>query len=193
MALCTCVTYRSVGDISPPDMVMIPSSNAVYSLLRKSHDTMKKWVDTDFLQRIKAIQKLCKASKSDIYLSFDLWSSSNGLTLNGIVAHFFGEDYKLYAILLDLREVIGEHSGENIGQTVVDTIKDYEIENKLGTFIFHNTKGNDTAVRYIIDELNLYDMYEESYARLHCLGCVINLAATEFLFGKNSEALAHQS
>lgn len=162
-------------------------SSTVLSLLPHSHNTIKKHIELDFQKRKHEIRKLLASSKSDIHLSFDLWSSPNGLGLNGIVAHFFGGDYKLKTILLSLREVLGEHSGENIGQTVVDTIRDYGIEQQIGVFVLDNAGSNDTAVRYIIKELDLYLTHEEDHVRLRCLGHVINLAATDFLFGKNSD------
>ena len=43
------------------------------------------------------------------------------------------------------------------------------------------------AIRYIIDTLNLYDTYEKESVWLRCLNHIINLAATDFLFNKNSE------
>jgi hypothetical protein len=162
-------------------------SDTALKHLPRSHNTFKELILFDFAKRKQEIRKRLAASKSDIYLFFDLWSSPNGLALNGIAAYFLGDDYKLKTILLSLREVIGEHSGENIGQTVVDTIRDYGVEQRLGVFVLDNIGSNDTAVRYVIDELQLHLTHEKEHVRLRCLGHIINLAATEFLFGKNSD------
>jgi hypothetical protein len=52
--------------------------------------------------------------------------------------------------------------------------------------VLDNASSNDTAVHDIIKELNLGLSHDENYIRLRCLGHIINLSATENLFGKNS-------
>ena len=96
-------------------------------------------------------------------------------------------EYNIRTILLGLREVIGDHSGENIGQTVVEVIREFQLEARLGAFVLDNVGSNDIAVQYIINELNLEDTHLKAYCRLRCLGHIINLAAQDFIFGKNSK------
>ena len=105
----------------------------------------------------------------------------------GIVSHFVDNDYQVRAILLDIREVYGEHSGENVGQTVVDVICEFQTESELGAFVLDNAGNNDTAVYYIFNELELHDTHKKEHCRLCCLGHIINLAAQDFIFGQNSE------
>ena len=96
-------------------------------------------------------------------------------------------EYNIRTILLGLREVIGDHSGENIGQTVVEVIREFQLEARLGAFVLDNVGSNDIAVQYIINELNLEDTHLKAYCRLRCLGHIINLMAQDFIFGRNSK------
>jgi hypothetical protein len=89
---------------------------------------------------------MLKGSRGTINLSFDLWTSPNGLGLNAIVAHFMDSKYAIRTILLGLREVIGDHSGENIGQTVVEVIREFQLDARLGVCVLDNAESNDTAV-----------------------------------------------
>ncbi len=50
-------------------------------------------------------QRLSHA-KNQSNLSFDLWSSNNGLPLCGVVGHFIDHEGFLHTLLLGLRELI---------------------------------------------------------------------------------------
>lgn len=130
---------------------------------------------------------MLQKSRGKIHLSFDIWTSPNGYALAGIVSHFVDDDYQVRAILLSIREINGMHSGENVGQTVVDVVREFQTESELGAFVLDNASNNDTAVRYMLNELELHDTHEEKHCRLRCLGHIINLAAQDFIFGQNSE------
>lgn len=128
----------------------------------------------------KDIRALLRSAKSQIHLSFDVWSSPNGYALNGICAHFLAADFTLQTILLGLCYLQYQHTGERIGQAVIELCRDYEIEEALETFVLDNAGNNDTAVAYIVRTLGM-DIRPE-YARLRCCGHIINLAAQDFLF-----------
>ena len=103
----------------------------------------------------------------------------------GIVLHFVDNDYQVRTILLIIREVYKEHTSENVGQTVVDVIHEFQIEFELDTFVLNNVDNNDTAIRYILTKLELYNIYEEEHCRLRCLGHIINLVVQDFIFNQN--------
>ena len=73
---------------------------------------------------------------------------------------------------------------------MVEIIQDYNISNLLGVFVLDNAGSNDTAVHHIISELQLPS--SEHWIRLRCFGHIINLAATEFIFGANSDQFLQQ-
>ena len=92
----------------------------------------------------------------------------------GIVLYFVDNDYQVRTILLVIREVYKEHTSENVDQTIVDVIHEFQTESELDTFVLDNVDNNDTVIRYILTELELYDTYEEEYCQLRCLGHIIN-------------------
>jgi hypothetical protein len=116
-------------------------------------------------------QKLSHA-KSQINLSFDLWSSSNGLALCGIVGHYIDHEGFLRNLLLGLRELVGEHSGENIAGAVADVVRDYHIGSKIGYFVLYNAKNNDAALRMLSTTLTI-DLRSSASVALACTSLCI--------------------
>ena len=109
-----------------------------------------------------------------------------------IVLYFVNDDYQVRTILLTIREVYREHTNENVDQTVIDVICKFQVESGfdtfvLNTFVLDNVDNNDTAVRYILNQLELHDTYEEEHCQLRCLGHIINLVIQDFIFDQNSE------
>ncbi|KAJ6506010.1 hypothetical protein DFH09DRAFT_806312, partial [Mycena vulgaris] len=51
--------------------------------------------------------------------------SSNGYAFLAIVAHYVTNDGRLEEMLIDFREILGEHSGENMAAAVWETLKKY--------------------------------------------------------------------
>ena len=173
--------FRSLFLCSPT------ATTEILPYLPTSHNTIQAWTQKEFDKSQKMVWNMLKKSQGAINLSFDLWTSPNGLGLNAIIAHFVDSEYNIRTILIGLREVMGEHSGENIGQTVVEVIREFQLEASLNVFVLDNARSNDTAVYYILNELDLEDTHLEDHCRLRCLGHIINLAAQDFIFGKNSK------
>ncbi|KAJ6589774.1 hypothetical protein B0H10DRAFT_1825384, partial [Mycena sp. CBHHK59/15] len=62
--------------------------------------------------------------------------SSNGYAFLAIVAHYITNDGKLEEMLIDFRELVGEHSGENMAEAVWTTLKIYGIESGYVSLVF---------------------------------------------------------
>ena len=76
----------------------------------------------------------------------------------------------------------GAHSGENMAESVIAVIEEYEITNILGYFILDNVSSNDTCVREILKKLRP-DLNPQK-CHLHCFGHIVNLAAKAFYLVK---------
>jgi hypothetical protein len=152
-----------------------------------SHSTIKSLVLEAFTVKQSAIKEQIKLAKSEIHLSFDLWTTPQRTkSVLGIVAHYLGPDWSNTSHLLALRHLEGTHSGENMAPIVLDVIKQYEID-ATGFFVLDNARSNDTAVRHVLASLRA-DPSEYSFRRLRCLGHIINLVANAFLFGSDAKA-----
>lgn len=94
-----------------------------------------------------------RSAKSNIHLSFNLWTLSNSITYVAIVAHFIDDNARLRIVLIGLRRVIGLHAGEVIAEQVIEVIQEYGIEKRLGYFVLDNATSNDTCVEAILNQL----------------------------------------
>ncbi|EXU95020.1 hAT family dimerization domain protein [Metarhizium robertsii] len=109
-------------------------------------DTMVRWTKRDFEIYKAPVIRLLAEVEGNIHFTFDLWTSSNLLCLNGVYAHYlnaFGEKKK---ILLSVPSIDDSHTGENIAQGVADIITEFHLEKRVGYFVLDNATNNDKAV-----------------------------------------------
>jgi hypothetical protein len=160
----------------------------VASSIVKSGDSIRNWIEDEFLQaKAIIISEILSTAISKIHISCDLWSSPNGYAICGVVAHFIGHQQRCQQVLLAMKRMRYAHSGEQIGLTVLEVLKDYSIsKDRLGVFIADNAESNDVAWRHLLSE---FDPQKDATAsRSRCLGHIINLAAKAFIFGSDIEA-----
>jgi hypothetical protein len=138
-------------------MVECPEFRALFSYVNKdidtwlpnSHNTIKEWVLRRFEdQKVKVKQSL-NSSRTQIHISCDLWSSPNSLSILGIIAHYITDKGQLRSSVLALKEVDGEHSGENLSLVILQVVDDYEIQSQLGYFVMDNASNNDKMMQYL--------------------------------------------
>ena len=70
-----------------------------------------------------------------------------------IVAHWTAEDYEVKTALLAIREVHGEHTGENIANVVYPVMKEYDIHTRFGYYVGDNATNNDTSLDHLDQHL----------------------------------------
>ena len=157
----------------------------------KAGNTIRDWILAEFERRQEEVKQQLFASKSQIHLSFDLWTSPNHLSFIRVVAHYMSPQYRVETVLLGLRRLRGPHSGENIAEAIVKVIHKYELpSSQIGWFVLDNASSNDTCVAEILKALQIDDTVE--HRRLRCLGHIINLAAQAFLFGSEASAFERE-
>lgn len=151
--------------------------------------SVKNWIMQAYDLHKKVVKEELLASVSKIHISFDLWTSSNVLSLNGVVAHYLNSDFKPQAITLATPEQTGSHAGIDIAEGVIEVLKDFGIEKaKLGYFVLDNASNNDTAMRAIAKEFD----FDHKERRLRCAGHILNLIARHLLFGFDPDVFAEE-
>jgi hypothetical protein len=96
-------------------------------------------------------QQLYEDLINKIYLTIDIWTSENQLTLLDIVAYYLDrKKWKVQWRLLILIEVDGDYSGENIVFYVFKVINDYNIINKIDFFILDNARSNNPCFQIFL-------------------------------------------
>jgi hypothetical protein len=150
--------------------------------------TIRRWVMAEFARRKVRLRREFRKARSNISMSFDLWSSPNCVAVIAINAHWIDSEGRRRTTLLAVRELPGEHSGENQACVILKVIKEYKIGKNIGFFTLDNAGSNDTAVECILKKLYpRMTKAQRERRRLRCLGHVVNLAAQTFILGKNAE------
>jgi hypothetical protein len=162
-------------------------------LLPRAANTIRQWVMDAFETRKNRLQDDLRHSRSRISISFDVWTSPNCLAVIGAVAHFIDKRGRRREALLGLRELEGEHSGENMADTLLQLINNYKIGGRIAFFMADNASNNDTCIDLILQ--NLYPHLTKKQRlrrRLRCLGHIINLCAQAFLVGKDADKICKE-
>lgn len=162
--------------------------NIGLALLVPKRSTIRKWVINEYKKQKKKLKYDLREARSNIHISFDLWTSPNSYAIMAIVSHYIDKDGKKQTKLLAIRRLEGDHNGENQAQLVLQVLKEYKIGGRIGYFMLDNASSNDVAVDLILRTLypNM-PLKKRRSRRLRCLGHVVNLGAQAFLLGRKSE------
>ncbi|KAJ6548291.1 hypothetical protein B0H10DRAFT_1653678, partial [Mycena sp. CBHHK59/15] len=81
-------------------------------------------------------------------------------------------------MLIDFRELVGEHSGENMAEAVWSTLKIYGIEGRVIVFVMGNATNNDTLMDGIESRADAAGIswFNAKEARIRCLPHTTHLA-----------------
>jgi hypothetical protein len=148
---------------------------------------VKRWILEEFEKKRLQIKAELATARSRIRISFDEWTSPNGLAIVGVVVHYLDKDLIDRSYLIGMQRINGAHTGENIAEAVMPIPVEMGILPKLGYFIANNDGRNDTCIRAILRK-HRPDIKDPNSRRMCCLEHIINLAAKAFLFGKNAGA-----
>ncbi|KAF9551879.1 hypothetical protein CPC08DRAFT_647470, partial [Agrocybe pediades] len=81
-------------------------------------------------------------------------------------------------LLIDFRELVGEHLGENMAEVVWQTLTTYRIEDRIITFVLDNTMNNGTMIEEIKRRAALKGIpLDASWSRLWCMPHIVHLSA----------------
>jgi len=114
--------------------------------LLKSGNTIKILLLQMFIIFRVVLVALLLNLHAKVYISFDLWTSPNGYFMLGIVYYFIDQVFKACTILLSLKALHGLYSGENMATLLVQIIKDYNLQTRLGFCVLDNAGDNDTLL-----------------------------------------------
>ncbi|KAN0131304.1 Ribonuclease H-like domain containing protein [Lactarius tabidus] len=119
-----------------------------------------------------------------ISIAIDAWTSSNNYAFMAIVAHYVNKVGQLEELLINFRELEGEHSGANMAEAVWETLVCFGIENQIMAFMLDNASNNDTLVDEIVKRAKEQGIYmNASWVRLRCMPHTVHLAALKLLEG----------
>jgi hypothetical protein len=117
--------------------------------LPKNHQSIRTWIFRQYNDHKEKTKQFIQVSRSKVHISCDLWTSPNSLAILGVVAHFISADNRLQHRVLALRNIDGEHNGENLAEAIIQVVEDWGFVSKLGFFTMDNAGNNDTMMRCI--------------------------------------------
>jgi alpha-galactosidase len=94
-------------------------------------------------------------------------------------------------LLIDFRELSGEHSGENMAQALFDTLERYGLKARLLSVMADNASNNDTmcdALQTLCEKEGI--TFHAKWARLRCMPHTIHLSALAVCLADFAFALA---
>jgi hypothetical protein len=151
-------------------------------------DSVRNWLKDAFLKVGLRVKELLANALSRIHVSFDLWTSPNGLGICGICAHFVGPECRNRSVLIGLKRMKYSHSGESTAEQIVPVLQEFGVVGeRVGVFVADNAEVNDVAIKEILQQLRP-DIKDPRTRRGRCLGHILNLAAQAFIFGKDVAA-----
>ncbi|KFA67601.1 hypothetical protein S40285_09719, partial [Stachybotrys chlorohalonatus IBT 40285] len=89
-----------------------------------------------------------------IHLGFDLWTSPNRYAIMAVTAHFLDHQGHHQSRLLAFRRQLGYHSGDNLAVTLSQIVREWEIEDRVGTVISDNASSNDNCLQHFYGSLD---------------------------------------
>jgi hypothetical protein len=139
----------------PLRLVECPEFRAFISYLNKdvdcwlntSHNTIHEWVMRQFKNEKVTVRMHLQKAQTKIHISLNIWTSTNNKAIMGITAVYIREDGELEHTVLAVKEIEGNHKGENLAPIVMEVIEDWQIADKLGYFVMDNASNNDTMMR----------------------------------------------
>ena len=143
--LVECSAFRSLLSFLNEDVdVWLPNSS----------NLVNTWLMRQFSHEREQVQRRLLNAYTRIHLSLDLWTSPNHLAILGVIATFISDNSTpnssvLESFVLALRQVKGEHSGENIAKYVMEVIQEWGIASKLGYLQMDNAPNNDTMMKHV--------------------------------------------
>ena len=172
---------------------MMELLNATVATFLPCRNTLRKWVMDEYEGRKRKKRHDLRAARSNIHISFDLWTSPNCYAFMAIIAHYIDSSGVRKADLIALRRLDGEHTGENMAALLLEVFREYKIGGRIGFFILDNASSNDTCVDLVLRRLYPWMNAKQCLRRrLRCLGHIINLSAQAFLLGKQSQETLEQ-
>ncbi len=184
------ISFQQIFHELPGIELPITSGTSLKRLIEKDFDTTRHQLKNDLAQTCESIS-----------LSLDVWTSSNHLSILAIIGHWLTEDFEYRERLIEFKEIIGPHTGENMAEIVEDTLVELGIEGKLLTITADNATNNETLCTFL--ESNLSSRLQQRHAEIgglsqrlrfqgtqslvRCLAHILNLIVKQLLSGLRAQ------
>jgi hypothetical protein len=142
--------------------------------------TVKADLQWGYDSKKELVKRALQNALSSVHIVPDNWTSPNGLGAIGFTVQFVAEDQGVQSLVVRIKELEGQHSGENMAEAIMEFIREYGIASKVCYFMMDNAANMNSMIDKVSDELeHEFDVfYDPLPHRLRCVGHIINLALT---------------
>ncbi|KAJ0122841.1 hypothetical protein HZ326_31574, partial [Fusarium oxysporum f. sp. albedinis] len=159
-----------------------------------SRQSMGRLLDDMYESKKDEVKQELSDALTRIHLGFDLWTSPNRHAVMAVTAHFLDRQGKHQSRLLALHRQLGCHSGENLAVTLGQVVREWKIEDRVGTVISDNASSNDSCLLNFYGDLDAeMGPADVRVRRMRCYEHILNLVARPFLYGEDFEAFEAES
>lgn len=143
---CCSIPFRMIERLEFRDLLFFLNPG-INTWLPTDHHTIRTWTVRAYELEKPQVQQALQSAQSKIHFTVDLWTSANSKALLGIISHYFADNGDLQQSVLALRELEGQHTGENQSQVIMKVIEEYGIASKVGYFMMDNAENNETMMK----------------------------------------------
>jgi hypothetical protein len=159
-----------------------------------SRQSMSRLLDDMYKTKKDRVKQELSDALSKVHLGFDLWTSPNRHAVMAVTVHFLDRKGKHQSRLLALRRQLGCHSGENLAVMLGRVVREWKIEDRVGTVVSGNASSNDSCLLHFYGDLDGgISLVDIRARRMRCYGHILNLVARAFLYSEDFEAFEAES
>ena len=160
------------------EMIKLCNKNAAIP----SADTVKGDILEMFKQKRDVLRT--KLHDFDCRMSFTLdgWTTPNNKAFLGITIHYIDNNWTLQDILMDVVELSGPHSGENLSDAFEKSAEELCVLTKMLAITCDNAANNDVLLQKLEDHCKLNNIeFNAKWNHVRCIAHIMNLAVQAIL------------
>ncbi|KZS01068.1 Zinc finger protein [Daphnia magna] len=138
-----------------------------------------KLMSTLFLASRDKVITILKGGK--VALTTDLWTSPNKLAFIGITVSLLNDKFEPTEAIIGFKQMLGEHSGINIGNTFFYTIKLFELQERMLSITTDNANSNETFIDYIVHLTKNNSQPLDKDMWIRCFAHVLNICLRDLV------------
>jgi hypothetical protein len=174
------LSFKSV--ISPEFKELINTLNPEISI--PAERTILNEVDnfyTEQLSNLSAKIALYKEKGSAFNLCLDSWTSLNQKAYLGISIHWLNDNWDIESYLLRLYPLYKRHSGKYLYKVLIETLKDFNIDQNILTITYDNASNNNILISRFF-KYNKETIPKGYFINnIRCLAHIINLIVQDII------------
>ncbi|CAJ2637459.1 unnamed protein product [Trifolium pratense] len=148
-----------------------------------TRNTIKKEVLKVYDFEKKCAMKMLDSHQGRVAITIDMWTASNQKKGYMVVtAHYIDGSWTLQSRILRFIYVPAPHTSERLGDALVETLLQWNIDSKLCTITVDNCSTNDSMIKKIKNKLPLESLISDgSLLHMRCCAHILNLTVQDGL------------